>query len=1344
MRIKHCLFFLIILLSGIAKGYSQPCTTLGQTPSTAFPVCGTATFVQNTVPICGGASVPGPCPATDGLTDVNPFWYRFRCYTAGTLGFLITPNNAADDYDWQLFDITGRNPNDVYTDATLFVACNWSGFSGTTGASTAGTSLINCAGNVPLFSRMPSLILNHDYLLLVSHYTQSQSGYSLNFTGGSAGITDPVVPQILSATPNCDASQVIVRFNKKLKCSSFVLNGSDFIISPSGTIASALGYGCTSSFELDSVLLTLSTPLVPGNYTVAAANGTDGNTLLDNCDRPIPTGSNAQFTITPPVPLPMGTVTPPPCAPTTLTITFADPIKCNSIAANGSDFNITGPSAVTVSSATAVNCNANGETNTITIQLSAAILVGGSYQVKVVTGTDGNTLIGLCNRRVTDGDAAPFTIVPQAAVAMGNVTPPPCTPSSITLTFAEPVLCNSVAANGSDFIVTGPSTVTVSSATAVNCNANGETTTITLQFSAPILITGTYQVQMATGSDGNTLVGNCNRQVTVGATTPFTLAPQAPIAMGAVTPPPCTPSSITLTFAEPVLCNSVAVNGSDFIITGPSPVTVSSAAALNCNANGETTSITIQFSAPILITGTYQVQMATGSDGNTLLGNCNRQVTAGVTTPFTLAPQAPIAMGAVTPPSCTPSSITLTFADLIKCNSIAANGSDFIVTGPSAVTVNSATAVNCNANGETTTITIQFSAPILVTGTYQVQVATGTDGNTLIGQCNRQVTAGSNTSFALVPQPAIAMGAITPPPCTPLSITLTFADPLLCNSIAANGSDFIVTGPSGVTVNSATAVNCNANGETTTITIQFSTAILVSGTYQVQIATGSDGNTLIGQCNRQVAAGSNTSFTLAPQPAITMGTIPPPNCSPSSIVLNFADNILCNSIAANGSDFIITGPAPVTITSATATCNANGETNAITIQLSAPINVSGNFQVQMATGSDGNTLIGNCNRRTTVGDLAPFTIPAAAPVAMDSLVPVTCSPSSLKLIFAAPIRCLSVAANGSDFIITGPSAIAIASAAGTCDANGLTTSITIQLSSPVVVGGNYQLRLVTGSDGNTLLSDCNRPTPPSSLPFIASDTVSARFQYQIQYDCQTDVITFSHNGQHNVNQWAWTVNGTTGSTSQTFTQSFSASSQNSVQLVVTNGVCSATYSTSIVLNNKVTVAFELPESVCPEDTVTFINKSSGGIDFWQWTFGNGNTSNIQNPPAQIYPLTGIETLYSVSLTAGNNLGCQATATETLKVLSACIIAVPSAFTPNNDGKNDYLYPLNAIKAENMNFRVFNRWGQLVFYSKDWRQKWDGRINGIMQATGVYIWMLDFTHKDTKQKYSMKGTTTLIR
>src|SRR5580704_1442277 len=89
------------------------CTSLGQTPQTAFPVCGTTTFKQNTVPICGSNVVPVPCPNTTIYEDTNPYWYKFTCFVGGTFGFVITPNDLADDYDWQLFDITGHNPIDV-------------------------------------------------------------------------------------------------------------------------------------------------------------------------------------------------------------------------------------------------------------------------------------------------------------------------------------------------------------------------------------------------------------------------------------------------------------------------------------------------------------------------------------------------------------------------------------------------------------------------------------------------------------------------------------------------------------------------------------------------------------------------------------------------------------------------------------------------------------------------------------------------------------------------------------------------------------------------------------------------------------------------------------------------------------------------------------------------------------------------------------------------------------------------------------------------------------------------------------------------------------------------------
>ena len=132
MLIRKIVVFILVGFISL-KSFAQICTGLGQNPSTAFPVCGTSTFTQASVPSCGGKVLPAVCGTTK-LTDINPYWYKFTCFRTGTLIFVIAPNTPSEDYDWQLFDVTNRNPADVYTDASLIVACNWSGEPGNTGA----------------------------------------------------------------------------------------------------------------------------------------------------------------------------------------------------------------------------------------------------------------------------------------------------------------------------------------------------------------------------------------------------------------------------------------------------------------------------------------------------------------------------------------------------------------------------------------------------------------------------------------------------------------------------------------------------------------------------------------------------------------------------------------------------------------------------------------------------------------------------------------------------------------------------------------------------------------------------------------------------------------------------------------------------------------------------------------------------------------------------------------------------------------------------------------------------------------------------------------------------------
>ena len=410
---KNFLYLSLFLIC--AKSIAQnSCTTLGQKPNTAFPVCGTVIFNQNTVPNCTGASIPVPaCAAgSGGYNDVTPFWYKFTCFQSGTLGFLIQPISTTDDYDWQIFDVTSHDPTDVYTNPLLFVSCNWSSNPGATGTSASGTSLNGCAGpTYPNISSMPGLQIGHDYLLLVSNFSPSQLGYKLSFSGGTASITDTLPPKLANADAACDGTKMGIKLNKKMKCKTLAADGSDFSINTAVTsIVAAVGNNCTTGFDMDSIIITLNNPIPPGNYILTAKNGSDGNTLLDNCDNAVPVGDKMPVTVYPNFPTPMDSLTKAMCAPKDIVLVFNKFMRCNSIALDGSDFIVTGPTIVNVAKAVG-SCNSDGLTKTITVTLLQAIKTAGTYTITLKTGNDGNTIFNECGKETPIGSSLQFTTV---------------------------------------------------------------------------------------------------------------------------------------------------------------------------------------------------------------------------------------------------------------------------------------------------------------------------------------------------------------------------------------------------------------------------------------------------------------------------------------------------------------------------------------------------------------------------------------------------------------------------------------------------------------------------------------------------------------------------------------------------------------------------------------------------------------------------------------------------------------------------------------------------------------------------------------------------------------------
>jgi len=116
-------------------------------------------------------------------------------------------------------------------------------------------------------------------------------------------------------------------------------------------------------------------------------------------------------------------------------------------------------------------------------------------------------------------------------------------------------------------------------------------------------------------------------------------------------------------------------------------------------------------------------------------------------------------------------------------------------------------------------------------------------------------------------------------------------------------------------------------------------------------------------------------------------------------------------------------------------------------------------------------------------------------------------------------------------------------------------------------------------------------------------------------------------------------------------------------------------------------------------------------------------------------------LYTIQIETA--AGCVTVDTQLVKVFKEVKIYVPSGFTPNLDGLNDYLKPIPVGIKEFKYFRVYNRWGQLVFDLKDDPKGWDGKINGKLQSTQVVVWMAEGIGINDVV-YKQNGTCTLIR
>ena len=473
---------------------------------------------------------------------------------------------------------------------------------------------------------------------------------------------------------------------------------------------------------------------------------------------------------------------------------------------------------------------------------------------------------------------------------------------------------------------------------------------------------------------------------------------------------------------------------------------------------------------------------------------------------------------------------------------------------------------------------------------------------------------------------------------------------------------------------------------------------------------------------------------------MVQATVP---CDGNTVSLKLNKKMLCSSLAADGSDFELQG-FPQAISGATGVGCATGfDFDSVVITLSNPL-ANGNYQLVSKTGSDGNTLLDICSTPMAVGLSAGFEVLSPIPATMAFADTIRCAPNSIRIRFSDPVVCNSLSPNGSDFSISGPQqGLRITGVSGSCQ-NGVAASFTLQLSEPITIGGTYTIGHIAGADNNTSLSTCGLESLPQAFDITVADKVNANFTTSIASGCDADSVLLSHPGYNNPNtfyNYYWSDGIARGGniTNRIFTEPGSYQ----VKMVVSNGICAdSTTQTVNLTNTRVKAAFSAPAFACPGDTVAVNDSSTGPVTNWQWSYGDGSAATGQNPAPHRYGQVSQNTSYNIRLLVSNSVGCVSEATKIIEVANTCFIAVPGAFTPNGDGLNDILRPLNAYKATNLRFRVYNRYGQLVFETADWTRGWNGRLEGNLQSTGTYVWQLHYELEG--RKFDLKGTAVLIR
>lgn len=285
---------------------------------------------------------------------------------------------------------------------------------------------------------------------------------------------------------------------------------------------------------------------------------------------------------------------------------------------------------------------------------------------------------------------------------------------------------------------------------------------------------------------------------------------------------------------------------------------------------------------------------------------------------------------------------------------------------------------------------------------------------------------------------------------------------------------------------------------------------------------------------------------------------------------------------------------------------------------------------------------------------------------------------------------------------------------------------------------------VVGTDGNGCVNTDQVMVSVTPTPIVS-------FVPSVSSGCIPVVVTYT-NTNPVANTYLWSLgNGETSTNPNMVTATYTGVGCYDVTLVSTtpNGCVGQTTINSIVCANDNPVASFTPNPnvLSLLDTYTQLVNETTGAETYLWNFGDGTGTSVDINPVHSFPSLEPGS-YQISLIAYSVFGCTDTALVNIEVQDEVIYYVPNSFTPDDDEYNPIFKPVFTSGFDPYDYKmiIFNRWGEIIFETRDVSYGWDGTYLGAsgLCKEGDYVWQIEFKTTLSDERRKITGSVTLLK